>query len=275
MAIITLLTDFGTTDPFVGIMKGVILQVNPQVTIIDISHGIDPQDVMQAAYEVAAYYRHFPENTVHVIVVDPGVGSSRAILAMRTQRQMLLAPDNGVLRMVWRDDPDAEVVRVTNERLFRQPVSRTFHGRDIFAPVAAHLSLGLSLPELGQPVSPGEAADLTLCEPRLTKKGRLQGTIVSVDRFGNLITDVDPGAVGRFFPDADPKKLVFTIGGHVVAGVAETYDAVGSGQILVLIGSRGCFEFSVNRGSAAALLGAGRWDRFTIRPHSADESPPD
>jgi S-adenosylmethionine hydrolase len=269
MAIITLLTDFGTTDPFVGIMKGVILQINPQADIVDISHGIDPQDVVRAAHEVAYYYRYFPEDTVHIVVVDPGVGSDRAILAMRSRAQTLLAPDNGALSLVLQDHPVQELIRVTNERFFRHPVSRTFHGRDIFAPVAAHLSVGLPFAELGQSVSPGEAVVLTVPKPRQTKDGSLLGSILSVDRFGNLITDVDPDAARRFFPDTDPKNLVFIIGEQVITGVAETYDAGDPGQPLVLIGSRGCFEICVNRGSAAGLLGAGRWDRFTVRPDRA------
>jgi S-adenosylmethionine hydrolase len=266
MAIITLLTDFGTTDPFVGIMKGVILQINPQAHIVDISHGIDPQDVAQAAHETAYSYRYFPEDTVHIVVVDPGVGSDRAILAMRSQAQTLLAPDNGALSLVLQDQPACELIRVTNERFFRHPVSRTFHGRDIFAPVAAHLSLGLPLAELGRSVSPSEAVVLTVPKPRQAKDGSLMGSIVAVDRFGNLITDVDPDTTRRFFPDTDPKNLVFAIGEKVIAGVAETYEAGDPGQPLVVIGSRGCFEICVNRGSAAVLLAAGRWDRFTVRP---------
>lgn len=265
MAIITLLTDFGTMDSYVGIMKGVILQIHPQADIVDISHGIDPQDVVQAAHELTTYYRYFPQDTVHIVVVDPGVGSERAALAMRSHSQTFVAPDNGVLGLVVKDHPDSEMVRVTNERFFRHPVSRTFHGRDIFAPVAAHLSLGLPMAQLGQPISPDEATILAVPEPRLAPGGSLLGSIVAIDRFGNLITDLDPDTVHRFFPDAEPENILFTIGERVIAGVAETYGAVAHGQPLVLVGSRGCFEFSVNRGSAARLLGAARGDRFTVR----------
>lgn len=266
MAIITLLTDFGTTDPYVGIIKGVILQINPQAGIVDISHGIDPQDVAQAAHDVAFYYRCFPEDTVHVVVVDPGVGSNRAVLAVRSQDQTLVAPDNGVLSLVLQQHPPPAVIRVTDERFFRQPVSRTFHGRDIFAPVAAQLSLGLPLARLGPPMPPGEAVALATPKPSRTKDGSVMGSIVAVDRFGNLITDIGPDVVDRFFPGVDQKKLLFTIGDRAIAGVVETYEAVGPGQPLVLIGSRGCFEVSVNRDSAARLIGAGRGGRFTVRP---------
>lgn len=272
MAIITLLTDFGTTDPFVGIMKGVILQINPQATIVDISHQIDSQDVFQAAHEITYYCRYFPEDTVHIVVVDPGVGTDRAVLAMRSQTQTLLAPDNGVLSLMLQEHPEPEMVRVTNERFFRKPVSRTFHGRDIFAPVAAHLSLGVPLTELGDPMASSEAAVLATPKPRMAGDGSLIGSIVAIDRFGNLITDIDPDAVRRFFPDVDQKSLLFTVGGRVIAGVAKTYDAVDPGELLVLIGSRGRFEFSVNRGSAARLLGAERCDTFTVRSGQADFS---
>ena len=266
MAIITLLTDFGTTDSFVGIMKGVILQINPHAEIVDISHGIEPQDVAQAANEVVYYYRYFPQDTVHLVVVDPGVGSDRAVLAMRSSEQILVAPDNGALSLVFRAQPKPDLVRVTDERYFLHPVSRTFHGRDIFAPVAAHLSLGLPLTALGQPMPPGKAIVLSVSRPRLSEDGRLHGSITAIDRFGNLITDVDPDTVHRFFPDADLTALVFTIGRRDISGVAESYSVEDPGKPLVLVGSRGCFEISVNRGSAARLFGVGRGDRFTVQP---------
>ena len=266
MAIITLLTDFGTTDPFVGIMKGVILQINPRAEIVDISHGINPQDVLQAAHEVAYYRRYFPQDTVHLVVVDPGVGSHRAILAMRALNQTLVAPDNGVLSLVLMEQPKSDLVRVTAERYYRHPVSRTFHGRDIFAPVAAHLSLGLPLAALGQAMPPGEAMVLTIPRPRLLEDGSLRGSIVAIDRFGNLITDVDPDTVRRLFPAADQKTLVFAVHRQVITGVAGTYSAVDPGQPLVVIGSRGCFEISVNGGNAANLLEVERGDIVTVRP---------
>ena len=268
MAIITLLTDFGTRDPFVGIMKGVILQANPNASIVDISHSIDPQDVVQAAYELEYAYRHFPDGTVHVAVVDPDVGGNRAILALQCRSQKLLAPDNGVLSLILRDHPHSTMVRVTNERYFRKPVSSTFHGRDIFAPVAAHLSLGLPLAELGEPMKPDEANRLALSEPGLQENGSLAGTITAIDRFGNLVTDVSPETLRQFFPQADPAGIEFRVGKHIIRGVMQTYGTVEPGDLLALVGSRGCYEFSVNRGNAAGRLAAGRGDRFTIRPGS-------
>ena len=274
MGTITLLTDFGTTDPFVGIMKGVILQVNPQARIVDISHDIAPQDVLQAAHEIAYSYRYFPEGTVHLVVVDPGVGSDRSVLALRVDTQTLLAPDNGALTRIIREHSHHEMVRVTNERYFRRPVSRTFHGRDIFAPVAAHLSKGLPLAEVGEPMQPSEAVVLPIHEPRLGSDGCLVGTITAIDRFGNLITDIDADTLGRFFPDADPRSVLFSVGNRAIAGVVETYAAVAPGELLAVIGSRGCVEFSVNSGNAAVMLGAGRGDRFTIRPGKSGPSAP-
>jgi S-adenosylmethionine hydrolase len=272
MAIITLITDFGTTDSFVGIMKGVILQINPQAAIVDISHNIDPQDAAQAAHELSACYRYFPEETVHVVVVDPGVGSDRSVLALQTPGHKFVAPDNGVLSLILQEHPKPDMVRVTNEQYFRHPVSRTFHGRDIFAPVAAHLSLGLPLAKFGQPMVPDEATVLTIPPPRLLEDGSLLGSIVSVDRFGNLITDLDPEVVRRFFPDAARKTIAFTAGKQVITGIVEIYGDVVPGQPLVLIGSRGCLEISINRGSAADLLGLGRGDNITVRPRRPDNA---
>lgn len=264
MPVITLLTDFGTHDAYVAIMKGVILKINPRVTIVDITHWIDSQDVRQAAYAIAGSYRYFPSETVHVVVVDPGVGSRRAVVALRLEGQTFLAPDNGVLSPFLEKEPIEKIVRVENTDYFLKPVSRTFHGRDIFAPVGAHLSLGLPLERLGAPVESDALVRLDLVQPRLEKDGRLSGTVIDVDRFGNLITNIDWPFVNHHFPAADHNGLRLAIGQHNLNCLFPTYDSVKPGTPLVLIGSRGFFEISVNQGNAARFFAARTGTSITI-----------
>ena len=199
MSIITLLTDFGEEDEFVGVMKGVILGVNPSATIIDISHRVDPQDIVEAAYRIPSYYKFFPRGSVHIIVVDPGVGSNRAIIALEMAGHVFLAPDNGVLSLLLDCGDIDSIVRVNNKDFFLTPVSQTFHGRDIFAPVGAHISLGIAVGKTGTPVDKGDLFDLDLQKPRLTDDGKLFGTIISIDRFGNLITNIELTHVNESF----------------------------------------------------------------------------
>lgn len=256
MPVITLLTDFGTHDAYVAIMKGVILKINPRATIVDITHWIDSQDLRRTAYAIAGSYRYFPAGTVHIVVVDPGVGSRRAVVALRLEGQVFLAPDNGVLSHFLEKKSIEKIVRVENPDYFLKPVSRTFHGRDIFAPVGAHLSLGLPLDRLGAPIESDALVRLDLAQPRLEKDGRLSGTVIDIDRFGNLITNIDWPFVKHHYPAADQGSLRFAIGQHNLNCLSPTYDSVKPGTPLVLIGSRGFFEISVNRGNAARFFAA-------------------
>jgi S-adenosyl-L-methionine hydrolase (adenosine-forming) len=256
MPVITLLTDFGTHDAYVAIMKGVILKINPGATIVDITHWIDAQDVHQAAYAIASSYRYFPPETVHIVVVDPGVGSRRAIVALRFEGQTFLAPDNGVLSPFLENQPIEKIAKVENTDFFLKPVSRTFHGRDIFAPVGAHLSLGLPLDRLGASIESDALVRLELVRPRLEKDGRISGTVIDIDRFGNLITNIDWHFITHHFPAADHDSLRLAIGGHRLDCLSLTYDSVEPGTPLVLVGSRGLFEISVNQGDAARYFAA-------------------
>ena len=190
MPIITLLTDFGCRDEYVGLMKGVILSINPTVTIVDITHAIDSQDIRQAAYAVHSAYRYFPAGSVHLIVVDPGVGTGRYLLALEMKKQFFVAPDNGVLTLLFGEDGITRLVRLSNADYFWETVSRTFHGRDIIAPVGAHISQGTDLYQLGDAISPAEAVRLKDIEPQRADTGEITGTIVSVDHFGNLISNI-------------------------------------------------------------------------------------
>jgi S-adenosylmethionine hydrolase len=256
MSVITLLTDFGDQDAYVAIMKGVILTINPRATIIDITHAISPQDVRQAAYLIPGAFRYFPRETVHIIVVDPGVGSTRAIIALRKKGHTFLAPDNGVLSLLLADNQIDAVYRVDNPKYFLHPVSNTFHGRDIFAPVGAHLALGLSFKQLGTSIDVSSLKRLDLPRTQISGDGTFLGAVIDVDRYGNLITNLDWNTIKWHYPKVERERLRINIGKHSITGLCRTYGDVGLKKPLVLVGSRGWLEISVNRGSAAGLLGA-------------------
>lgn len=256
---VTLLTDFGPKDTYVGIMKGVIATIAPQAVVEDLSHGVRPQDVAEAAFLLASAYRYFPPGTIHVAVVDPGVGSARAILAMEFGGFRFVAPDNGLLGGVLRGRAPTRMVRVEEARYFLQPVSATFHGRDILAPVAAHLAAGVSVDQLGPPHDAHCPAPWPA--PRQTQKG-WEGEIIHVDHFGNCVTNFVPG-------ERAPHGVVVLPGDRRVA-VHGHYAAVASGEALAVVGSSGYLELAVRDGSAESLPGLGRGARLTWVPDLAD-----
>ncbi len=250
--IITFLTDFGTADPYVAAMKGAALAVNPDARLVDVSHEIAPQDIADGGYVLAFAYRAFPEETVHVAVIDPGVGSARRILAAEVNGHLLVAPDNGLLSAVLRERAASRMVHVEESRFFRHPVSATFHGRDIFAPVAAHLSLGVDLDELG----PRTVGYVQLEAASATKAGdALEGRVIHVDRFGNLVTDISREAIAALAGEA---RTEVRVGEALLGPIRRTYSDVAVGEPLAVIGSSERLEISVNRGSAAGKLGVGR-----------------
>lgn len=254
-AIITLLTDFGSADGYVAAMKGVILSLSPQAMIVDVTHEVPPQDIAYGAYVLATVYRHFPPGTVHLAVVDPGVGSERAAVVVQAAGQTFVAPDNGLLSHVLAEGYDA-AVQLTEPRFWRPEPSRTFHGRDIFAPVAAHLSLGVPLASLGKPAA--ELVRLPLSEPQRRPDGTWVSHIIHVDRFGNLITDMRP----------DPAWLEqlagAQVGSFVINAVVQTYADVPSGAPAILTGSGGFLEIAVRDGSAHHELQAGVGDEVLL-----------
>src|ERR1700694_3990292 len=186
MSIITLLTDFGSQDYFVGAVKGAILSINPQVIIVDITHEIPPQDIEAAAFNLLATYKDFPAATIHVAVVDPGVGSARKPILIECGEQFFVGPDNGIFSWICEREGDFRAIHLTNEDFFRHPVSATFHGRDIFAPVAAALSTGVAITEFGQKV--GDYVRLDPLRPVAASDGSIEGRVIHIDRFGNCIT---------------------------------------------------------------------------------------
>lgn len=257
MSVITLSTDFGLSDSFVGTMKGVILNRAPRATIVDLTHGIAPGDVRAGAFALLTGYRYFPQRTVHVVVVDPGVGSARRAIAVQTRDFCFVGPDNGVLSWALAHETVRSVRLIGNERLWLQPVSRTFHGRDVFAPVAAYLARGGTFERLG----PAVTDFVQLPWPRVQEAdGNLVGEVLVVDRFGNAITNLpEPSA------PAKPAGNVVLAGRRRSCRVAGCYDAVPTGRAVAVFGSSGFLEIAINGGSAATQLRLRAGTRVTLR----------
>jgi hypothetical protein len=264
MAIISLITDFGTRDEYVGLMKAVILGIDPAAVIVDVSHSIAPQDVAQAAFMLETACRHFPADSLHLVVVDPGVGTDRAILYLETDRQRFLAPDNGVLSLVMSAGREVRLRRVENTRWRRPAVSPTFHGRDIMAPAAAHLSKGLAVQQLGPEMDAARAVRIDGLRAGRAADGALLGRVIHVDRFGNLITNIDATALRQLEAVPGGRSLRVVLGEHVINGIARTYADAAAGQLLALIGSRGYLEIAVNAGSSQMLTNARRGDPVQV-----------
>lgn len=269
---ITLLTDFGVQDEYVGVMKGVILSINPSATIVDITHHIEPQNIDQAGYTLEAAYRFFSKGTVHVVVVDPGVGSNRSIIALKFHGCLFLAPDNGVLTFLLQHHAVDEVFRVANSAYFLKTVSNTFHGRDIFAPVAAHLSLGLALSRLGPPAEPDDLIRTPLSQPFLDSDHQLMGSIVAIDHFGNLITNIEEIRLRQFCSLYDAQRLQILFHNYKINGLATSYANTAPNGALALINSRGRLEIALNGANAARYFRAQTGDPVTLRIRSQGDT---
>ncbi len=261
MACITLLTDFGLQDEYVGVLKGVIHTIDPAAAVIDITHGIDARDVLSAAFTLKAAYRYYPPGTIHLAIVDPGVGSDREIIAMPLEGHILLAPNNGLLWPLIHDADAPEIYQVENTTLFRRPVSRTFHGRDIFAPAAAHLSRGGSIRNLGRRLPFQRVRKLDGGIARIVDQRTVEGVIVSRDRFGNLITNIHRSDLDRLGTGQPAVRL----GGRRIDHWVATYADGPEATPVALIGSRDCLEIAVKNGSAAELLRASQGAQITVR----------
>lgn len=277
-SIVTLTTDFGLSDAYVAAMKGVILSINPKATIVDVSHQVPPQNLAHAAFVVGMAYHCFPKDTIHVVVVDPEVGTQRKGLLLVTPQAKFLAPDNGVLSFVLFNHfdygerpqqnqglelfqpfdfslpPAIQGYQLTNPRFWRHPVSSTFHGRDIFTPVAAHLSKGAPPEEMGERVE--KVTYLHIPSPRPRESGSLEGVVIHIDTFGNLITNIQESQV-------EDGMVVVEVGGPRILGLSQTY-AEGR-DFVALIGSHGYVEVSIRNGSAAKRLGVRVGDRVGLQ----------
>ena len=254
MAVISLTTDFGLADPYVGLVKGAILSVNPQAVVVDVTHAIDPSNRHQAARTIAWAHPYFPANTINTVVVDPGVGSDRRIIAFSLEGQLFLGPDNGVFSLVLAQAKPDQIVAVENSDYCRAKISRTFHGRDIFAPVAAHLSLGIELTALGPVLETEDLVHLAVAEPQMVSPTCIRGEVVAVDRFGNLITNIDVNLLEQSGAAKQNPNIRIKCARRLIQGVQKSYAAVPPGGKLALIGSRETIEVSINRGHAAREL---------------------
>ena len=246
--LITLTTDFGLSDYYVGAMKGVMLSICPRARIVDISHGVTAYEIAEAAFLLAQSYRCFPSGTVHLVVVDPGVGTSRRPILAQAAGQSFIAPDNGVLSMIYAREKHK--VRVISEpRYFLQPVSNTFHGRDIFAPAAAHLAAGVAPARFGKLIVDYLRMDFD--KPVRTAKRAWTGAILKVDRFGNMVTNFSV----TDFPDLARRSFEMAVGTRRIRVLARHYEECGPGEPFLIVGSAGYYEISVGQNSAAELLG--------------------
>jgi S-adenosylmethionine hydrolase len=272
--IITLTTDFGYDDVYVAALKGAVLSTNPEANIIDISHSIEPQNILQAAFILGIAYRYFPKQTIHVAIVDPGVGSERQGIILKTPSALFVAPDNGILSYIIDDlflvenrpltqhtnglkeivfKTGLEAVAITDPRFWRHPVSPTFHGRDIFAPVAAGLSLGISLYEFGEKVKSLHV--LSIPKPSCDPDGNLVGLVLHIDHFGTLITNIKNN-------ELPGKDILIEVAGHRIQGISDYY-AQNEG-ILAIPGSSGYLEVSLRDGSASDFLGTVVGDEIKV-----------
>lgn len=248
--IIAFLTDFGTQDHYAGTMKGVVLGICPDATLVDVTHDIPAHDVMGGALELAASYKYFPPGTIFVVVVDPGVGSARRGLAADTGDYKFVAPDNGVLTGVLRETPAKKVVELTERRYARPTVSRTFEGRDRFAPAAAWLAKGIQLTALGRPLN--EVQRLEMPAPEASAES-IRGTVMRVDRFGNLVTNIDRKLVERLGGD-----IAIEAGGKAIGRLVATYAELPTEGVGALFGSTDHLELAAPSASAAERLALAR-----------------
>ena len=248
--IITLITDFGLSDHYAGVLRGVILGICPQAEIVDISHSIGAYEVVEGAFLLAQTYPYFPRGTVHVVVIDPGVGTARRPVVAEAAGQRFVAPDNGVLSMMYaREKP--KVRWITAEKYFLKPVSQTFHGRDIFAPVGAHLARGVGPAKMGKLIT--DYLRLHFERPVRTARRGWTGAVLKIDRFGNLITNFPAGES----PELQKRPFEMSIGLETVNRLARNYAESGPGELFVIVGSSGYLEVSASQASAAKMLGCG------------------
>ncbi len=260
--VVTFTTDFGLQDPFVGIMHGVVLSIHPEVRIVDISHAVASFDVLDGAWSIAQSYRYFPPRCIHVVVVDPGVGSARRPILAETDDYMFVAPDNGVLSLVEARETSFSVRHITADRYFLQPVSQTFHGRDIFAPVAAWLAKGVAPEDFGPQIT--DYARLPMRGIESSAPDRLCATVLKVDKFGNLITNLTESDLPGLF-SATPQAIRLLIAGHVITRVCRSYAEGAGDELFAIFGSSGFLEIAARQNSAAKKLSVREGEPVSVR----------
>jgi S-adenosylmethionine hydrolase len=258
--LITLTTDFGVSDHFVGTIKGVILGIAPDARIVDISHSVQPFDVLDGALTISQAYAYFPSGTVHMVVIDPGVGTARRPILATTERHHFVAPDNGVLSLMYDREERLNVREVNAEHYYLQPVSNTFHARDIFSPVAAYLAKGVDPDRFGEEIT--DFVRFTAPKPK-GGNGNLRGVVLKVDRFGNLITNIAQQDVPSLFQETPPAFKI-TVGKREITEIKNAYALGAPGEVFGILGSMGFLEIAANRASAAQVLGVGKGTEVNV-----------
>ncbi len=253
--IVTLTTDFGLNDHFVGTIKGVILDIIPEAKIVDICHAVQAFDILDGALTIAQAYNYFPAGTVHMVVVDPGVGTARRPVIASTERHHFVAPDNGVLSLMYSREERLHVRHITSDHYFLQPTCNTFHARDIFAPVAAYLAKGVDSLKFGEEVT--DFVRFNAPRPKPAENNALRGVVLKVDRFGNLVTNITPQDAPALFAENVP-SFRLTVGKRDVTSLRTVYADGTPGEVFAIMGSMGYLEIAANRGSAAQLVGVGK-----------------
>jgi S-adenosyl-L-methionine hydrolase (adenosine-forming) len=257
--IITLTTDYGTNDHLVGVLKGAILTINPEVTIVDITHNVLAHDILDGALTIGHAYKYFPSKTIHLVIVDPGVGTSRRPVLVAGDQHYFVAPDNGVLSSVYDQSEALYVWNIISEHYFRQPVSNTFHGRDIFAPVAAWLSKSWQTASFGESIT--DFVRFSIPKPKAAGN-TVKGIVLKLDHFGNLVTNLTATDAPAF--TAQDGKFTIHVGNGQVTKMVPTFASGAAGEAVALIGSSGYIEIAVNKGNAGKLLGASRGMEVTV-----------
>jgi S-adenosylmethionine hydrolase len=260
--IITLTTDFGYRDPFAGVVRGVILSINPHAIIIDLTHGIRPHDISEAAFVMGINYRYFPKGSIHMAVVDPGVGSKRRPIIVSVDGHYFIGPDNGIFSYLFHMNHEVfTVVHITAGHYFLSSHSPTFQGRDVFAPVAAWFSKGVDISKFGEPITDYEKIPLAL--PAMTPEGAIQGEVMLIDGFGNAITNITKADIDKVLalsPEGHIKPVIKGIG----AAFKQYYSEAETGKFCVLINSSGYLEFFINRGNAAVEYGISPGEKVKV-----------
>lgn len=259
--IITLITDFDTSDHFVGTMKGVIYNINPDVEIVDISHRVGSYDIFDAAFILDQSYRFFPSDTIHLVVVDPGVGTARRPILARSLAHKFVAPDNGVLSLIYEREENVEVRHITADHYFLNPVSATFQGRDIFAPVVGWLSKGVEVDKFGDPIS--DFIKFSSPKPKLVAENLIKGVVLKVDKFGNILTNIHPEDIPQLFEE-NPPPFKIVINQHEITTLNLAYSMGKPSELFAIVGSSGYLEICTNRGSAAKAINVNRGAEVSV-----------
>jgi S-adenosyl-L-methionine hydrolase (adenosine-forming) len=260
--IITLTTDFGTNDHFVGTIKGVILGTAPETCIIDISHAVQPFDILDGSLTISQAYSYFPSGTVHMVIVDPGVGTVRRPILMTGDRHQFVAPDNGVLSLIYDREERISVRHITADHYFLPSRSNTFHARDIFAPVAAYLAKGIEPNRFGDEIT--DYVRFAAPRPKPVDERTLRGVVLKVDRFGNLITNITPQDAPKLFEPTPPAFQIAVGAKGQVTRICSNYAEGAPGEVFGILGSMGFLEIATNRGSAYQLLSAGKGSEVNV-----------